>query len=179
MSNKIFRSALALLPEKSIKDLEEFRKKYILHPSSNVPFHVTLLPVFFLPEEINDEIEDKIKGIAINIDKFPLYAKPLSSFPTNGVLYLNPSPVGPLEDLTQKLFEEFPKFGNRKYGFQIFHMTIASQYKSEDRKKIIDEYIEKFGYGPLSMIAGSLAVFCECETGEWKVYRKYSLGDNC
>jgi len=55
-------------------------------------------------------------------------------------------------------------------------MTVASQYNIKEQQIVIEEYIDKFTYQPLELTAGALAVFCECETGEWKVYKKFELG---
>ncbi len=176
MQQKVLRSALALLPETGINGLEEFRQKHIHHPGKDVPFHVTLLPSFLLPGEINDEIENKLIGIARSTKQFVFFAKPLSSFPTNKVLYLTPSPVTPIEEMAEKLYDEFPDYGNCKKGFHAYHMSIASYYNLESQQNIIDEYIETFSYQPLKLRAGSIGVFCECETGEWIVYKKFKLG---
>lgn len=169
------KSMIGLLPEKSIEELEEFRQKHIKHPGKYVPFHISILPNFLYPEDIDKEVENKLGRIAKNTKRFTFFAKPLSNFPTSSVLYLTPTPVKPIEELAIKMYEEFPSFGNSKHGFDTYHMTIALGYDIKDQQKIVNEYIERFSYQPLELKAGYLAIFCECD-GEWKVCKKFGLG---
>lgn len=173
--NKVTRAAVGLLPKNKIEGLEDFRQKHIHHPGKNVPFHVTLLDNFYIPEEINEEVLDKLYRIALKTGEFIFFAKPLSSFPTSKVLYLTPTPVSQIEELSQKLYDAFPQFGNSKNGFHTYHMTVALGYKQEEEKAVIEEFTDKFRYNAFKLKAGYLAIFCECETGEWKVYKKISL----
>ncbi len=100
MIRDVNRSVLCLFPEKVINGLEEFRRRYIINPGRDVPFHVTLQDNFLLPNEIDESAIKKLKRIAGNTPVFEFCAKPLSSFPTSKVLYLSPSPVTPIERLT-------------------------------------------------------------------------------
>jgi len=177
MQKKELRSALVLLPETGVEGLEEFRQKHIHHPGKDVPFHVTLLPQFMLPDELSIENENKLKCITNSTEPFMFFAYPLSCFPTSRALYLSPTPITPIEELIDKIYDEFPQFGNSKKGFYISHMTIASNYEIENQQNIINEYIDRFSYQPIELTAGYIAVFCECETGEWKVYKKFKLGE--
>lgn len=174
--NNVTRAAVGLLPKNTIEGLENFRQKHIHHPGKDVPFHVTLLENFYLPDEINEEVLDRMNRIASKTGEFMFFAKPLSSFPTSKVLYLTPSPVSQIEKLSQKLYDAYPQFGNSKKGFHTYHMTVALGYKQEEEMAVIKEFTDKFRYNSFELHAGYLAIFCECETGEWKIYKKISLG---
>lgn len=177
MKNKIVRSAVGLLPLNEIPGLEEFRQRHIHHPGRDVPFHVTLLQQFYLPGEITDEMEKRLSDIAETSCCFKFLAHPLSSFPTTRVIYLTPSPSSFFEKLNDKLYTAFPEFKYNEIGYPPYHMTVASDY--DDGKAVIDEFISKFGYTSFEMTAGYLAIFCECEDGKWKVYKKYPLKTKC
>ncbi len=159
MGQDAAKSVLCLFPENEISELENFRRKYIINPGKDVPFHVTLLDSFLLPGEIDDSVVEKLKRIARKTSKFEFWAKPLSSFPSSSVLYLSPSPVTSIEKLTGELYKEFPAFDKNKYGFPIYHMTIALGNPDKERNKIVDEYFEKFGKIPLRLKAGCLGIY--------------------
>ena len=158
MKDKIIRSALGLLPSNEISGLEEFRLKHIHHPGKDIPFHVTLMYQFYLPYEIDGEVEKKLSDIASTIQRFEFVAHPLSTFPTTCVLYMTPSPSGPFERINDILNKVFPEFDNGKCGYPLYHMTIASDY--DDEKIVVAEFIETFGYKSLDMTAGSLVANC-------------------
>lgn len=174
MSDKIVRSVVGLLPENKIPGLEDFRQEHIHHPGKDVPFHITLMQNFFVPAELTDVVEKKLVDIAASENKFEITAQPLSAFPTTRALYLTPTPVGPIERLNDKLFTAFPEFRRAGKGYPVYHMTIALGY--EDEKTVVSEFIKQFGYKSMELKAGSLAVFCECDDGKWKVYKDYPLG---
>lgn len=170
------RSLVCLLPEDEIEGLEDFRQKYILHPGRDVPFHITLLPNFLLPHEIDDKVIGRVAEIAASTSSFKFWAKPLSSFPLTKVLYLNPSPLTPIEALVNKLYKAFPDFRNAQFGFPVFHMTIALGNSRAKTEKIAAEYMAGFGDEPLELQAGKLAIYSRYGDS-WKEHISRSLGN--
>lgn len=175
MNQTAERSVLCLLPENEIEGLEDFRQKYILHPGKSVPFHITLLPNFLLPYEIDDEVIGKVTKIAANTSSFKFWAKPLSSFPLNKVLYLSPSPLTPIEALVNKLYKRFPDFRNLNFGYPVFHMTIALGNPQAKTEKIAAEYLARFGDDPLALQAGKLAIYSRYGD-RWRQHLAKDLG---
>ncbi|MFW6282150.1 MAG: 2'-5' RNA ligase family protein [bacterium] len=176
MNEKIQGSIICFFPDNEIDGLEKFRKKYIKSPGKAVPFHITLMYDFLLPHEIDKSVINKLNSIAKSIPKFNFYAKPLSSFPANKVLYLSPSPVTPIEELTEKLYNTFPNYSYKKRGFPIFHMTIALGNPIEETQDIIKEYFQQFGEEPLALKAGSIGIYIN-KANEWIKYLSIELGD--
>ncbi len=174
MSDEFVRSVICLIPLNEIEGLEEFRQKYINSPGKAVPFHVTLLSNFYLPHDIDETAIYKLREIARNTPKFEFAAKPLSSFPTTNVLYLTPSPATHLEELVTRLHDAFPKFHKPEYGLPVFHMTIALGNKPESTEEIIGEYKEHFGYKPLPLVAGYIAIFVQKEY-QWHQHLSFEL----
>ncbi|MTI96285.1 MAG: 2'-5' RNA ligase family protein [Firmicutes bacterium] len=153
------RSVLCLIPEHGIQGLERFRRQYINHSGRDIPFHVTLLDSFPLPavDEAN-----KLKRIARETSRFEFVANPISSFPTTNVLYLTPSPLAPIEELTQRLYRVFPEF-RPQTGFPVFHMTVALGNPEPQNKEIIATYFAQFGKQPLPLRAKSLSVYTQSD----------------
>ena len=176
MSKNAKRSVLCLFPENHIDGLEEFRQRYIKHPGKSIPFHITLLHEFLIPSEIDENVIKKLSDIAKNTSKFEFVAKPLSGFPTSKVLYLTPSPLGPIEDISTKLYKEFPEFHNTEYGFPVFHMTIALGNPYEETEQIVSEYFEMFGKNQLSFKVGHLGVYSQFGD-EWKKVLSINIGE--
>lgn len=174
MTGEVTKSVLCLLPENNIQGLEEFRRKYINSPGKDVPFHITLLYNFYLPKELTKEEINLLKDIARITPKFEFLAKPLSSFPTTNVLYLTPTPATPLEELSQKLYEAFPKF-DQGPGFPVFHMTIALGNEIEKTGKIVTEYVDSFSYKPLELVADKIGMFIQ-KDGKWEQYLCVNIG---
>jgi 2'-5' RNA ligase len=175
MNENAQRSVLCLFPKNEIEGLEDFRQRYILHSGKSVPFHVTLLSNFYLPQEINEDVINKLRQIAQSTPKFEFKAKPLSSFPTTKVLYLTPSPLTPIEELSEKLYRAFPDFHNTQYGFPVFHMTIALGNPAEEMDKIVDEYFERFDKSPLGCKAGHLGIYVQYGD-QWREYLSINIG---
>ena len=174
MKGKADRSALGLIPQNLFPKLDAFKKKHINHLGRELPLHITLLPEFYLPREINDDIEQKLNELTKKYKKFTFYAKPLSCFPTNRVLYLTPSPIAPIENLVARLYKAFPKFEKNIEEMPTFHMTVAYEYEEAKQASIVKEYINNFGYEPIEITAGAIIIFYECD-GEWKEYKRFNF----
>ena len=174
MKERAKRSVLCFFPEERVEELEDFRQKYIINPGKSIPIHITMLYNFFLPDEINENIINKLKEIAKGTPKFQFMAKPLSSFPTSKVLYLNPSPLTPIEELATRLYEAFPNFYNSQYGFPVFHMTIALGNQEEEINRIVDEYFKRFDK-PFKFKAGHLGIYVQYGD-EWREYLSINIG---
>ncbi|QNO14272.1 2'-5' RNA ligase family protein [Alkalicella caledoniensis] len=174
MSDEVAKSVMCLIPDNEIEGLENFRQKYINGPGKSVPFHVTLLSNFYLPKEIDESIINTLTEIARSTGKFKFAAKPLSIFPTTNVIYLTPSPATHIEALTTRLHDAFPKFYKPEYGLPIFHMTIALGNPPEATDKITYEYKEQFGYKPLPLTAGHIAIYVQ-KGEEWHHYLSLDL----
>jgi len=167
MEIEVIRSVLCLLPETEIEGLESFRQRHIHHPGRSVPFHISLLPSFFLPKDMDEQVMASLAEIAERTPRFSIAAKPLSSFPTTKVLYLTPTPATPIEALVNDLHRAFPQFHNPEYGLPVFHMTLALGYPEQDRDSIIAEYFHLFGKGPLRLKAGGLGIYVQ-QGQEWR-----------
>jgi len=167
MSDKPTRSVLCLFPDRENDKLEEFRRKHIKNPGKSIPFHITLFHKFYLPEQLDDKIIEKLRSVASNTKSFEFDARPISYFPTTRVLYLNPSPVSFIEKINKKLFHEFPDFYESEYGYPVYHMTIAFNNAVEEVNKIIHEYIHVFGKDPLKLKAGKIGIYSQFDK-EWK-----------
>src|SRR6056297_4352658 len=119
MVNKADRSILILLPDNEIKGMEEFRNQYIQSEGKKVPFHITLLPDFYLPRQLNDNIINKLSLIANTFPKFDFKAVPISSFPTSKVIYLSPVPAGSIEQLVYKIKVLLPRYKDKERSAHI------------------------------------------------------------
>ncbi|ACL70112.1 hypothetical protein Hore_13620 [Halothermothrix orenii H 168] len=91
------------------------------------------------------------------------------------MLYLSPVPVTPIEKLTEKLYNSFPHFSDKKFGFPIYHMTIAFGQKIEENRRIIEEYFAKFGKTPLVLKAGKIGIYIK-KGNDWSEYISFDLG---
>lgn len=171
---KVDRSILILLPDKKRKNLEEFRKKHIQSEGRGVPFHITLLPDFYLPNELDNNIISKLKLISNTFPKFDFKAVPISSFPTSKVIYLSPVPIGPIEQLVYKIKELLPKYKDKKRSAHIYHMTLAMGNPLDQTKEIIEGYFNKFGKEPFLLKAGKLAIYIK-KQGKWSEYQSFEL----
>jgi len=169
------RSVLCFFPEEKVEALEDFRQRYIINPGKSIPLHLTVLYNFYLPEEIDENIINKLKEIAQDTPKFEFMAKSLSSFPTSKVLYLTPTPAAPIEELSKKLYKAFPDFHNPSDGFPIFHMTIALGNPDKEMDKIVNQYFERFGKSPFTFKAGRLGIYSQYGD-EWKEYLSINIG---
>lgn len=174
--SKAQSSVLCLFPQETIPGLELFRRKHIHHPGGSIPFHVTLVHQFLNPDQVNSDVVAQLQAIARTTPKFQFQAKPLSSFPTTHVLYLTPSPQGPLEELSAKLYRGFPACHNPASGFPVFHMTLALGFPPQQRDDIIAEYFSSFGRGPLSLTAHHLGV-CAQQGDCWHRLATIELGE--
>jgi len=174
MVNKADRSILILLPDNEIKGMEEFRNQYIQSEGKKVPFHITLLPDFYLPRQLNDNIINKLSLIANTFPKFDFQAVPISSFPTSKVIYLSPVPVGSIEQLVYKLKSILPKYKEDDINDYIYHMTIAMGNTCDKTNDIIQDYFNKFGRDSLKLKAGKLAIYIKRQ-GKWSEYKSFEL----
>ncbi len=174
MANKAQRSILILKPVDNIEGMEEFRQKHIQSEGKEVPFHITLLPNFYLPTQMDNEIESKLSMIAKQHSKFSFQAVPISSFPTSKVIYLSPVPVGPIEKLVDKVKKELPKYDEESLRQEIYHMTIAMGNPIDQTNEIIREYFNQFGREPLDLQAGELAIYIK-SSGKWIEYQSFEL----
>jgi 2'-5' RNA ligase len=169
------KTGLCLMPRINNDAIESFRYKYINDPGKEIPLHITLLYRFLLPEEMDAATIEKLKAIAASTRRFEFWAKPLASFPTSNVLYLLPSPVTPIENLTQALYDAFPAFHTDLYGYPTYHMTVAFNNPKEKTDDIIKEYLQTFEYNPLQFEAGSIDMFVFSDN-EWTRYMSFELG---
>ena len=174
MSAQADRSILILLPESKIEGLEEFRKENIQSEGKEVPFHITLLPDFYLPDELDENINSKLKLISDIFPKFDFKAVPISTFPTSKVIYLSPVPVGPVEQLVYKLKSILPKYEDDKKNNHIYHMTLAMGNPNSKTKEIVDDYLNRFGRKSLELKAGKLAIYIK-KQGKWSEYQSFEL----
>lgn len=175
MQKKALRSIVALFPRGTINGMEAFRKKHIQDVGREVPFHVTVLYDFLLPEQINGEAVEKLSAIASETPCFSFWARPISSFPTTRVLYLSPTPLTPIESLRAKLLKSFSPGGGVQEIAPVFHMTLALGYSPGEEEEIIQEYFSRFGKNPLYLWAGSLGIYIFTE-GRWEKYLDFELG---
>ena len=174
MENKADRSILILLPENKVEGMQEFRHKHIQSEGKEVPFHITLLPDFYLPRELNKNIISKINQIASTFPKFAFRAVPISSFPTSNVIYLSPVPTGPIEQLVFKLKSILLKYEDDNIDDYIHHMTIAMGNPHNRTKDIVQDYFSEFGKKSLNLKAGKLAIYVK-KKGKWHKYRTFEL----
>ena len=168
-------SVLCLFPQENIPGLEAFRRKHIHHPGERIPFHVTLMHQFLDPDQVNSEVVEQLQAIAQATPRFRFQAKSFSCFPTTKVLYLTPTPQGPLEELSTRLYSAFPTCHDPARGFPIFHMTLALGYPQEHIDAIIAEYFSIFGRSPLSLTAHHLGI-CAQQGDCWHRLATIKLG---
>ena len=110
-------------------------------PGKQFLFILQFCLISFYRKEISEDVTEKLQEVADLTERFTFFAKPISSFPTSKVLYLSPSPVTPIEALTQKLYDAFPEFKNPE-AYYLYHMTIAMGY---DKEKESDSYQRIYG----------------------------------
>jgi hypothetical protein len=100
-----------------------WRAKYDRSAPLGVPAHVTIC-VPFVPLAILDRAE--LARIAARTGPLRVRFATLAEFP--GVLYAEPEPASPFEDLTRALarrWPEYPPYGGQFGGDVIAHLTIA------------------------------------------------------
>jgi hypothetical protein len=132
------------------------------------------MPDFYLPKQLDNEIESKLSMIAKQYPKFNFQAVPISSFPTSKVIYLSPVPVGPIEKLVEKIKKGLPRYDEESFRQQIYHMTIAMGNPSDQTNEIIRQYFNQFGKEPLTLKAGELAIYIK-SSGKWSEYKSFEL----
>ncbi|HMA60372.1 MAG TPA: 2'-5' RNA ligase family protein [Halanaerobiales bacterium] len=174
MTVKADRSILILLPDKKIEGIEDFRKQHIQSEGKEVPFHITLLPDFYLPNELDDNIISKLKLISNTFPKFDFKAVPISSFPTSKVIYLSPVPAGSIEQLVYKIKVLLPRYKDKERSAHIYHMTLAMGNPLDQTNEIIEDYFNKFDKDPLLLKGGKLAIYIK-EQGKWSEYQSFEL----
>jgi hypothetical protein len=169
------KSVIVLIPSPRNRKLEEFRRKYIHDQGRDVPFHITFIEDFIMPDKIDHKVKDKLAKICNTTKRFQFYAKPLMHFPTSKALCLLPVPVKPIEVLAGKIYKAFPRF-RLAHGFPIYHMTIAYRFRDKELDKITAEFLKLFKREmPFKLIADRLVVYVK-KQNLWEEFLSFKIG---
>ena len=153
---------VCIIPASNVTlELELFRKNHIYHPGSIIPLHTTIIGNSFDVNELTDEVDAKLRTLAIGFEPFEYIAKSICAFPTSRTLWLSPSPQRRFEEITETLYSEFPQF-RYDNAYPIYHMTVAYNSKESASENLANCFLEEFKQKlPFNLIANELAIYGE------------------
>jgi len=102
-----------------------YRDRYDPSARRNVPAHVTVLYPFVPPTLIDDEVLERLRGIARAVPCFEYRLARTKRFPV--ALYLDPEPGDSYAALTDQVFRAFPDYPpfEGKFDTVVPHVTVA------------------------------------------------------
>jgi 2'-5' RNA ligase len=158
---------VVIFPSKKLQDLaNSYRKRYDPHYALISP-HLTLKAPFEVEDEQIDELTERLKGIANNIQPFPLHVLKVSSFkPVNNVIYFKIHLTEELAELHKALHTDI--IGDPpEYNF-VPHITIGQKLSNDEHSDV---------YGSLRMLRieheetiDRFHLLYQLENGSWTVY---------
>lgn len=156
------KRTVCIIPASSVPlKLELFRKNHIHHPGSIIPLHTTIIGNFFDFDELTDEVDDKLRTLAIGFEPFEYIAKSICAFPTSRTLWLSPSPQRRFEEITEALYSEFPEL-RYDNAYPIYHMTVAYNSEESASENLAKCFLEEFKQQlPFNLVANELAIYGE------------------
>jgi 2'-5' RNA ligase len=162
-----------IFPSKSLQDLaNSYRKRYDPHYAL-IPPHLTLKNAFEATEEDGKKFADQLREIAKTFEPFTIKTTKISSFqPVNNVIYLKVEPEAILDDLHNKVNQEY-KEQNLEYSF-VPHITIGQKLSNDEHSDV---------YGSLRMLkvehqetVDRFHLLYQLDNGSWTVYETFRLG---
>lgn len=140
----------------------------------NVPAHVTILYPFLPPDDLDADVERRLRAICSEVPPFDYRLRETRRFPSS--LYLAPEPGESFSTLTRlvhRAFPDYPPFAG-KFDVVVPHVTVAHG----DEPQLCEIEVELRIALPGSGIAARCAemVLIENGSGVWQPLRTFALG---
>ena len=164
---------VVIFPSKSLQDLvNSYRKRYDPHYALIAP-HLTLKNSFEASEDNAKQFANQLREIAKGFEPFPLKTTKISSFqPVNNVIYLKVEPEQNLEDLHNKINQQFNE-DKLDYSF-VPHITVGQKLSNDEHSDV---------FGSLRMLKmeheetiDRFHLLYQLENGAWTVFETFRLG---
>jgi 2'-5' RNA ligase len=172
-----YQSALVVLIPEAEPVVGPFRTKYDSSAADGMPAHITINYPFLPAPDDEPGVIHKLRTLFSLYPHFTFSLEGIKRFP--GVLYLEPSPARPLNNLIQAIAERLPE--SPPYGgvFEevIPHLTVAAV---ED-EKALDRISEQFGISCAGKFPIRSAVnevwLMDNRSGRWTKRTSFQLAD--
>jgi len=163
------QSALAVLVPEAEPLVRTFRDKYDPSAAAGMSAHITVLYPFKPPDEIGDNVLDKIRQCLTGLPIFDFSLAAIRRF-AGGVLYLAPQPDELFRRLTSAIWNCFPETPpyEGKYSKIVPHLTVAQPGDEEQLHKIATNFERTAGHKlPIPAMAREI-VLMDMRTGVGK-----------
>jgi len=155
--------------------IARYRQRFDPSARRNVPAHVTVLYPFMSPQDIDDEVLERLAQIARAVPSFEYRLAETRRFPV--ALYLAPQPddsFAALTDGVHRAFPDFPPFEG-KFDTVVPHVTVAHA----DEPQLCEIEVElriALASGGVVKARCSEMVLIENSSGRWEEMRCFALG---
>jgi 2'-5' RNA ligase len=152
-----------------------YRQRFDPSARRNVPAHVTILYPFLAPGDVDDEVRECLRAIAISVRAFDYRLRETRRFPVS--LYLAPDPdvsFATLTDSVHRAFPDHPPFAG-KFDVVVPHVTVAHG----DDALLCEIDVElRIALPPAGVAARcDEMVLIENSSGRWEPMQVFALGD--
>jgi SAM-dependent methyltransferase len=150
----------------------DYRMVYDAPAAAGIPAHVTVLYPFLAPDEIDAEVDHRLRAICGGISPVLVRFERVGRFPD--VAWLAPEPVAPLRALTDAVAEAWPDHPPYGGAFDevVHHLTIADGAPDEVLDAIARDVAPSL---PLVQRVDSVTLAAR-RSGTWSVLQRYPLG---
>jgi len=170
------QTALVVLVPEAEPLVSALRDAHDPSAAEGMPAHVTLVYPFAPADLVDREMEDDLAGLFAGMSAFPFVLGSAGSFP--GVLYLEPEPAGPFQDLIRAAvaaFPDFPPYAGA-YTDPVPHLTVGME-DCEDAMQVLASRLQARleRAGPISCRAGEVTLMRRLDR-RWTAGRRFPLG---
>ena len=150
----------------------DHRMTYDPAAAAGIPAHVTVLYPFLGPDEIDAEVDHRLRAICGGIAPIAVRFERVGRFPD--VAWLAPEPVAPFRALTDAVAEAWPDHPPYGGAFEevVHHLTIADGAPEEVLESIARDVAPSL---PLVQRIDSVTLAMR-RSGTWSVFERYPLG---
>jgi 2'-5' RNA ligase len=134
--------------------------------------HVTVLFPFATPTDVDDALLDRVRGVVAGHRPHSVRFSSLAEFPDH-VLYLEPEPAEPFQDLTRALAAEFPEYPPYRGQFVdiIPHLTVAHDPAAPNRRL----RAELAPFLPVTTTADRVELWAEGDDDRWTARERFGM----
>jgi len=155
--------------------IAHYRQRFDPPARRNVPAHVTVLYPFMAPQDIDDEVFERLAQIARAVPCFEYRLAETRRFPVS--LYLAPQPgdsFAALTDAVHRAYPDFPPFGG-KFDTVVPHVTVAHADEPQLCEIELELRIALASGGAVKARCSEM-VLIENSSGRWEEMRCFALG---
>lgn len=173
------RESALIVPIRLPAALAEIRLRETRDGPAGVPGHVTLLYPFVPPGLIDENVLARVARVIAAAPAFDVRFREVrrwepSDGASEGVVWLDPEPSSPFNELTLALFAAFPDYP--PYGGMhdetVAHVSLAAI----DRRRQHAVETEARRWLPFRRRVGAATLIVEGEDGRWRTRRSFALG---